>query len=121
MGLFDTIQVRIPINEIDYSDKEFQTKSFDPAVDHYIITQEGRLLIENAKFISIPEEERYYYGKPEWNERPVCRIAGSIKRVVLGLKDTNYHGDIIFYNSEIEFKARFTNGELEWIEEIKDE
>ena len=118
MGMFDEItsQIELPIVG---KGVYLQTKDFDNALDKYIITEEGRLLKENAHYEVVPEEERPNYGKPEWN-MPLGRLAGSIKKVSHGWIDTNFHGILHAYCSReegfINYRFKFTDGYLESIE-----
>jgi len=115
----------------------FQTKDLENYLGTYIIKND-RLFERIHEREEVPEEERTYYGKPEWNEggkgfgKDHYRRAGSMR--IVGHKDVDldYHGDIFFYASKkelglagdwergwIEFKARFTHGDLEWIRPVE--
>ena len=110
MGMFDMIKVEMKIP--GYStipDEEFQTKSLDNCMDHYVITNKGELYRE--------------VWDHEWIDNPNTpmggsfnKVEGSYRRVYL----TDYHGDIIFYTSKPmsedriwrDYTARFTEGKL---------
>lgn len=115
----------------------FQTKDLENYLGTYVI-KDGRFFERIYQREKVPEEERTYYCKPEWDEggkifgKDHYRWVG-VKRIV-GHKDVDldYHGDIWFYASKkelglaedrrsglVEFKARFTHGDLEWIKSIE--
>lgn len=108
----------------------FQTKDLENYLGTYII-KDGRLferIYETEKIPKeaekIPKEERIEgdEDKPSFF-RPVLRRTGRYQD-----RDLCYHGDIRFYASKkefglaedwgsgwLDFKARFTHGNLEWI------
>lgn len=115
----------------------FQTKDLENYLGVYVI-RDGRLFERIYEREEVPEEERPYYGKPEWHEggrvfsRDYYRRVGSKK--VVGHRDMylDHHGDILFYASKknlrlaeehgeglVEFTARFTHGNLEWIRPVR--
>ena len=110
MGMFDLLKVEMKIP--GYStipDEEFQTKSLDNCMDHYVITNKGQLYKE--------------VWDHEWVENPDTPIGGSFRKVegsYLREYLTNFHGDIIFYTSRPmnedriwrDYTARFTEGRL---------
>ena len=110
MGMFDLLKVEMKIP--GYStipDEEFQTKSLDNCMDHYVITNKGQLYKEVWDY--------------EWVENPDAPIGGSFRKVegsYLREYLTNFHGDIIFYTSRPmnedriwrDYTARFTDGRL---------
>jgi hypothetical protein len=133
MGLFDYILVQFPLPEtapnwID-KDTEWQTKDTDAQfLETYIITKEGRLIHQTVEYESVPEEERPYYGKPEWEKSSFAKFCGIIRSVPTGDVDTNFHGDLHigatsrekpyrFYDAVV----RFNNGQLQYIKEIKED
>ena len=98
MGLFDELRCKYPLPDgyEEYQDEVFQFKMFDPYMNLYEITNEGKL-----KQLS----DWVYATPPEIN------------------KVIDYHGDIVFYCSDknnklVNFKARFTDGKLQWIKSI---
>lgn len=129
MGLFDEIRCEYPPPESGYRlppGHTFKTKSLGGALDNYTITADGRLILHKVRGEGVPEEERPYYGTPEWEDNPRHRLLGSIRKVPVGDEEIPYHGDIYFYNSFavrdepglvwIEYKARFTEGRLSRVE-----
>lgn len=103
MGLFDDIRIAAPHNEaLDprVRDATFQTKDFECLLNMYYVSSDGRLI--------------------------EC-IGDDCTR------DTEYHGDIEFYillpdrpkekghfddGRLLEYKARFTDGTLQWIRPV---
>lgn len=111
----------------------FQTKDLENYLGTYVI-KGGRLYERIYEHEDVPEEERPYYGMPEWDEGG--RVFGkdfygrSGSRRVVGHHDDDleYHGDLIFYATKKDlglaeehsaglatFRARFTDGDLQWI------
>jgi len=131
MGMYDEIIVEYPLEGYEFlQDKMFQTKDFDNLMDMYKITQDGRLLIEDAEYEFVPEEERPYYGKEEWDKNPLFQLIGSLKRKTFGWKDLNYHGMFRFYTlyelgsdnrKWYEFEAKFTDGNLTELKPVEEE
>lgn len=128
MGLFDEITCDYPLPDLGEDEAyiqslTFQTKSFDPSMDHYTITKEGRLILHQTKLEMVPEEERPYYGTEDWDKSPMLQMAGMLKSIDIGDVDMKYHGDMNFYvfggnNVWIEFWARFTEGTVTRIQRL---
>jgi hypothetical protein len=120
MGVFDTIYCEYSLPEHDFLKDilDFQTKSLDPKMTTYTLTADGRLLEHRYIQEPVPEKERPYYGKPEWN-REMFRLIGSLRTVETYFHDMEWHGDINFYTPYAgmwyEFTARFTEGKLDSI------
>jgi len=103
MGIFDTVRCEYPLPDPRDQDLEFQTKDLDPALLHYTITRDGRLV--------------RHANRGGWGSRLDRDIEWPL------------HGDLRFYTHEksrdpnwIEYVARFTHGRVEWIrpfEEVK--
>jgi hypothetical protein len=133
MGMFDELICEYPLPDgavdRDVQEALFQTKSLDCTLDRYTITKDGRLILHKARYESVPEEERPYYGTPEWEESPFLRTAGSLKSVPVGDVAVPYHGYIRFYtyvgkhpDGELfEYLAKFTDGRLEEIRRVQAE
>jgi len=123
MGMFDYVicEYPLPENAPKYATgAEFQTKDTDAQyLETYVITKEGRLIHKAVKYESVPENERPYYGRPEWDKGSLFRIAGSMRTVPIGDVDTNYHGDLTLSCSNKDwtkfcnFTVRFTNGNVQ--------
>jgi len=116
MGMFDTIICEYPLPGTN--ETEFQTKAFENLMFTYIITKEGRLIERSHSLDIVPEEERYYYGKPEWDDNPIFQMMGAMKEVDIKEKDMEFHGLFRMYTMDksndnwIEFELKFTNGQL---------
>lgn len=115
MGLFDHIKCKYPLPEgyERWQEAMFQTKDLGSTMVTYIITPEGRLTKNRRYYESHPTQTRWsgLLGK----EVPVQVVAHEAQI------DQDWHGDIVFYEydqgseSLIEFRARFTEGTLQWI------
>jgi hypothetical protein len=111
----------------------FQTKDLENYLGTYVI-KDGGLYERIYEYEDVPEEERPYYGKPEWDEggpvfgKDFYRRSGSRRVVGHHDEDLEYHGDLIFYAAKkdlglaeeygtglMTFRARFTDGDLQWI------
>src|SRR5215210_3276802 len=110
-----------------------QTKDLENYLGTYVV-KDGRLYERIYEHEDVPKEERPYYGKPEWDEggpvfgKDFYRRSGSGKVVGHHDEDLEYHGDLVFYATKkdlgraeeygtglVTFRARFTNGDLQWI------
>jgi len=105
----------------------FQTKDTDAQyMETYTITADGRLVHHAVRYEGVPETERPYWGKPEW-ERPFGKFAGCLRTVPMGdIELADFHGDLYFYTCDedsprnfFEYVARFTNGRLQHIKCIR--
>lgn len=109
MGLFDTLKVEqlIP-GYSSVPECEFQTKSLDSALEHYVITDKGELYRETWDYEWIDDNEAHI------TKGYMKKIEGSYRREYL----KQFHGDITFYeNNRVdgmwrEYTARFTEGKL---------
>ena len=128
MGMFDYLKCEYELPDSSVQNESFQTKSLDSTLANYTITADGRLIHHAVKYESVPEEERPYFGTPEW-EKPLGKICGSMTSVPTGDVEIAYHGDIRFYTSIsaretddykwFEYEARFTDGKLQWIKRVE--
>ena len=89
----------------------FQTKSLYAGGAEFTITRDGKLV-----------EHTYRY-----EDNPDHPITGSplLKRIPLGQKVIDYHGDILLHyygpdDSSLKLVARFTHGRLEWLRPLSD-
>jgi hypothetical protein len=110
MGMFDTLKVEQKIPGFStIPDLEFQTKSFDNAMENYVITNNGELYREVWEYEWIKDETHLLGGYSN-------KLKDSYRREYL----TDFHGDIIFYTSKPmtedrmwrDYTARFTEGRL---------
>ena len=98
---------------IDVEGFTFQTKDLDNCLETYIINEKGRLIHKKVKYKWVDDDNAFLKGYMDEESHE--------------LVDTNYHGDILFYAFEyidvddkefsvdVDYKARFTNGNLEFI------
>lgn len=128
MGMYDEIICQYPLpgkppREVleKALSGELQTKSFDCLMEKYTITTDGSLLKTEFDTEIVPEEERYYYGKPEWDKGEFYRACGMLQRTPRQPIGIDFHGDISFYTTANDYRdfycytARFTDGRLMWI------
>jgi hypothetical protein len=108
MGMFDILKIQTKIPGFtEVPDCEFQTKSFDNAMENYVITNKGELYREVWDYKWINDDNKPLKGYME-------KIEGSYRREYL----TDFHGDIIFYEGKQingiwrDYTARFTDGKL---------
>lgn len=121
MGMFDYVECnyQLPDTPASVQKEVFQTKSFGDGftggfMDKYTITKEGELVLHKTNWEVVPEEKRSYYGKPEWDNNPLCKIMGSMKQIPVGDEIVNHHGYVNFYadidKEWYEYEAKFTDG-----------
>ncbi len=118
--MFDYIKCEYPLPILEMRGRTFQSKSLECLMETYLISKEGRLL-----------EKREIWektGKQIHNEFLHINEDEYVVKETL-LDDTNYHGDVYFYDFRVPedvdshlvtFKARFTNGTVESIDEVKE-
>lgn len=147
MGMFDNIKCEYSLDRFDIpniQNLEYQTKNLDNLLDNYTITEKGELICHKVEYEYVPEEERPYYGKPEWNKNKLYKLCGSYRSKPIGDYLIDYTGIINFYSNLeenrlysinfndgtinerdpesfgwIEFKAEFEHGILKNIECIE--
>ena len=124
MGMFDTIRIETALPDgRDPTDLVFQTKDTPAQIlESYRITEDGRLLERRVDREWLEDENAFFGGV-------FSEIPGTERWVEIPL-----HGDLVFYTNNIrcigpqgyvtkndeaplllEYTARFTDGELEWI------
>jgi len=126
MGMYDELTCEYPLPEKfkKYQDKVFQTKSLVSCLDKYVITKDGELVHHSFNWDTLPEEERPYYGKPEWDK---FSWIGSLKRIPNEPQKLNHTGEVRFYEWDteddiwIEFIAFFSKGKLIYFEAKEEE
>jgi len=128
MGMFDDVKCEYPLPDTAAGmSLDFQTKSFGDGItggfmDNYTITAEGDLVFHKVAWELVPEEERPYWGKPEWKKNPLMQIAGSMKTISLGDEIMDYHGIINIYNmvgeTWYEYEFKFTDGKVSEVKRI---
>lgn len=99
MGLFDTVRCDYPLPDPRLQDAEFQTKDLDPALEHYTITVDGRLVRQARRLSGRAAVDR----DVEW---PI-------------------HGDVLIYTNDpdrerglVDLVVRFTHGRVESIRRL---
>lgn len=117
MGMFDNLkcETKLPDNS-PTKNRLFQTKSFDNTMSTYVITAKGHLYEESWKYRWVDDDNHFLKGY-------LATIPDSFTMRHL----TDYHGDIIFYDSKPmkedrvwrDYYARFTDGRLSrmWYED----
>lgn len=110
--MFDRVYSEIPLP--DGFSGEMQSKDFDCALGVLLIRGDGRLLIEDCEWQSVPSEEM---------PNPIFPAMGILRAVNKRWRDLNFHGDFCFYGQEPdgkwhEYLARFTHGLLEKIDVV---
>ncbi len=65
-------------------------------MDRYTITAGGRLVLHKVKYETVPEEEREYYGTPQWEE-PFYQMIGSMRSIPVADVDVGAGETITFY------------------------
>lgn len=130
--MYDKLQIEEGL-EVDFPEAPqnpstitWQTKAFHPcALEVYKISADGRLLKEEARYETVPEEERPLYNEEiDGFEEEAHQAFGVLNRISEGWTDTEYHGMITFKGSidgkTYTYEAKFTDGELEDIRRIDD-
>jgi hypothetical protein len=127
MGMFDDVKCEYPLPDNKHNTKDFQTKSFGDGfvggfMDNYTITKEGKLIFHKCSYEAVPEEERPYYGTPEWDNNPILQICGMMKPVDEENVEQEHHGVINIYSSIgdiwYEYNIKFTDGVVESVERV---
>lgn len=125
MGMFDWVQCDAALPDGRVVDGPvWQSKDGPCELGVITITADGELMFEDAHTDILPEEERPYYGKPEWQQDGFFRLIGSMRRVVDRRVRQEFHGDFYFYDYHDdtkvfeEYRARFTHGRLESIARV---
>lgn len=104
MSLFDTLRCDYPLPDPEFQKAEFHTKDLGCALSRYRIDRQGRLWVNRFQVRIFPRD------KPSRKPPPP--------------EDTHFHGEFCFYgpysnNKQVEYRARFTRGDLEWIRRVE--
>lgn len=96
MGMFDYIKFECDLPEAiePYKNQEWQTKSLDCHMDEYVVGKEGQLFKDIYDYIEVPEKDRMFYGKPEWDKGILYQLAGARKAVFSNSQKSNYTGEV---------------------------
>lgn len=129
MGMFDEIKIEYEMPDHEIQDEIFQTKSFYNAMDNYTLTKEGKLIFHKCHYDMVPEEERPFYGKPEWDENTFYHTMGCMRTIYDGDVVMDYHGIIEIHtilgkykddgSTWYSYNLKFTDGVLVDIERNK--
>jgi len=129
MGMYDNVKCEYPLPDTppEIQKDVFQTKAFGDGfvggfLDSYTITKEGKLILHKSMWESVPEEERPFYGTPQWDD-PIGQLCGSLKRVPISDDEVNYHGVIRIYTitddmTWYEYEIKFTDGKVSDVKRI---
>ena len=126
MGMFNSIKILCPlpdteekwIQESAKTSFRFQTKSIEPKnMDLYTITEDGRLIHHQVQWVEVPENERPYYGTPEWESDPgIYRFMGCMKSIPIGDFQIMKTIEVEFHDYQndayISYTAQFKDGIL---------
>ena len=129
MGMFDYVvcDYKLPLTDsqlsqledkVDWENMEWQTKSFDCALDHYSIEDDGQLYRQIIEYVEV-ETENDSTGLEEGQV-----FGAPFKTVEKGIERVDWTGEVIFYNMIIdkeydywiEFKCLFWKGDLKEID-----
>ena len=117
MGMYDELTCQYPLldKHKKYQEQIFQTKSLVNCLDKYVITKDGELVHHSFNWETCPEEERPYYGKPEWDK---FSWIGALKTTPKEPVKLEHTGEVRFYHWDteidiwIEYVAFFSKGKL---------
>ena len=131
MGMYDDVKCEYPLPDTPAGmDLGFQTKTFGDGftgsfMDKYTITKEGDLVLHKEAWELVPEEERPYWGKPEWEKNPLLQLVGSMKTIPLGDEIVDYHGVVNIYTivgeTWYEYEFKFTDGKVTDVKRVNKE
>ena len=102
MGMYDNIKCNYTLPDEHMQEEGFQTKDLDNCLENYTITSSGTLVLHSVRYEEVPEEERHYYGTPEWDEKPLLRMAGCLRSIPTGEIEVCYDGPLTFYTCVID-------------------
>lgn len=106
MSLFDILRCDYPVPDPEFQKAEFQSKDLECALSRYRIDRKGRLWVTRFQvdIFSLEKVPPKPLSPPE---------------------DTHFHGEFCFYAyirpQRVEYRARFTRGDLEWIRRVAQE
>lgn len=113
MGMFDYVETELPLP--DGFTGELQSKSFDCVLTTILIQADGRLLIKDREFESVPPNERPFPDHPRKS------FWGSLRVTKERWRDLYFDGDFEFYGRDPtteawhSYVAKFVQGQLEYI------
>ena len=115
MGMYSYVRCSFPLpDDSDGGDgRGLQSKDFRcDCGTIYEITVEGRLKEEIWHYEDVPKEDRPHPDAPKGS---LLSAVGMIRKVHEGWLDLEYHGKFTFYDGDIVYVAKFTDGECEEI------
>jgi len=119
MGLYDDVKCKykLPGAPRIVQNDVFQTKDLECMMCSYTITEDGELIYHIYEYYEVPEEDRPHYGTPEWDDKPLTKLIGSMGSKFLEDKKINHHGIINIYtiaknNEWWEYEIKFTDGKI---------
>lgn len=108
MGMYDDIFCECDLpDDLRPEERRFQTKSLYRIMDRFTITKDGRLIHHSARYVQ--------------DANPP---GGLFRMIPVDKEDIDmcFHGDILLSGERdgklLEYAARFTHGQLEWIRPI---
>jgi len=112
--------------KLDFQTKSFGDESVGGFMDNYTITKDGQLIFHKTVWELVPDEERPYYGKPEWDKGGLYKMMGSMKSVPQEDEVIEYNGILNIYTISagkewIDFNMTFTDGVVSDVERINKE
>lgn len=124
MTMFDNIYCEYPLPEATekIQNGDFQTKGFECLMDTYTITGEGQLIFHRVRHEIVPEEERPFYGTPQW-EHPLGQLCGMLKTIPVSDDELAYSGVIRMYTTDVDkkwfvYEIEFIDGKIENIKRV---
>lgn len=128
MGLYSNVkcEYKLPGAPREVQNDIFQTKDFECEMYDYTITEDGELFLSVYECYEVPEEERPYYGTPEWEEKPFKKLFGSTGREFVENRKINHHGIIFIYTIAKdkkwwEYEIKFTDGKVINVKKINED
>jgi hypothetical protein len=113
MGFHDNVRLEKAYPEYSLAaGAVFQTKNLYQSSGDFIITEDGKLVQRLYRYEDDPDRRHPDLGSP------------LPKRVDLGEKVIDYHGDLLLWHSDadsrLQLVVRFAHGRLEWIRPFSD-
>ena len=117
MGMFDYLKCEYPLSAPEVQDEEFQTKRFSCRMDNYRIAEGGELFVIEHDYVEVPEQEREYYGKPEWERGGFYQLIGSMRSIPRPERLLiNFSGEVEFYTYTGDING--DDDQIEWYEYV---
>lgn len=99
-------------------DLTWHTKHFSnhPPRDEYKITEDGRLMCEDAERSVVPEDDRPLSDDEDFDESPLKQMYGMLDKERVGWIDMGFHGIVritaMVDEDHLRYDLKFTDGEL---------